>query len=191
MLRLVQSLALAIVAACGHPPAKEPMTQADPAIAAVTDRAANTATVRAASERVAAGAPASVWSSVANDAGFPTAHRSIAAWQLLKRHVAGGAALRDVSAVLVGASWLDGAELEKIEAMGGELPVVVPEGGAAFVLRLGRGDGDELPDLGAYVALDRDSDAVGLRAALQGKPAVALDGAHVAGIAMFPESLAP
>jgi hypothetical protein len=165
------------------------MTQ-EHAIRVVKDPAADAASVLAALARVPAGEPPSLWAGVANDAAFPAFHRSVAAWQLLQRHVPSGTSLRDAAALLAGAGWLDGAELEKIEMLGGELPVAIPEGGAAFILRLPRGPAAEVPDLGAYLALDRDADAATLRAALQGRPAgQALAGARLTGVAMFPESL--
>jgi hypothetical protein len=98
-------------------------------------------------------------------------------------------ALRDAAVLLAGARWLDGAEVEKIDTLAGEPPVTIPEHGSAFVVRLPRG-ADVLPDLGAYLALDRSSDAATLRAALQSSAAgVALDGARLTGVALFPDPL--
>jgi hypothetical protein len=168
------------------------MSQNDPATVVMTDRAADPAAVLSAATRVPANAPASLWSDVANDASFPVAHRSVAAWQLLKRHVRPGMPLRDAAALLAGARWLDGADLEKIESLGGELPVVIPEHGAAFMLRLPHGTPGELPDLGAYLAIDQDTDAGTLRAALQSHAAgAALGNARLSGIALFPDHLGP
>jgi hypothetical protein len=166
------------------------MTQAELAIRVLKDPAADAASVLSAVGHVPASEPASLWSDVANHAGFPAFHRSLAAWQLIKRHVPPGTSLGDATTRLAGASWLDGAELEKITAITGELPVVIPEHGAAFVVRLPRGSASEVPDLGVYLALDQDTDGATLRAALTGRPAgAALAGAHITGVAMFPEAL--
>lgn len=165
------------------------MTQDEHAIRVMKDPAADAASVLAAVTRVPAGEPASLWSGVANDAVFPVFHRSLAAWQLIKRHLPPGIELRAAAALLAGAGWLDSAELEKIELLGGEIPVVVPEQGAAFILRLPRGAA-EVPELGAYLALDQDTDAATLRAALQARPTQkALEGARLTGVALFPDPL--
>jgi hypothetical protein len=166
------------------------MTKSDSAAQVVNDPAAGATAVLAAVDQVAASEPASLWSGVANDARFPIEHRSLAAWQLIKRHVRPGDTVGAVATRLAGAVWLDTAELEKITAMGGELPIAIPAHGAAFIVRLPRGASVTVPDLGAYLAFDRDSDAATLRAALSSRPAGAgLAGAHITGVAMFPDSL--
>jgi len=166
------------------------MTQVELAIRVLKDPAAGAASVLAAVGHVPASEPASLWSDVSNDAGFPAFHRSLAAWQLIKRHVPPGISLGDAATRLAGATWLDSAELEKITALACELPVMIPEHGAAFVVRLPRGSVNEVPDLGAYLALDHDTDTATLRAALASRPAgAALANAHVTGVAMFPEAL--
>lgn len=166
------------------------MTQAELAIRVLKDPAADAASVVAAVGHVPASEPASLWSDVANHAGFPAFHRSLAAWQLIKRYVPPGTSVRAAAARLSGATWLESAELEKITAITGEIPVVIPEHGAAFVVRLPRGSAGEVPDLGAYLALDRDTDAAMLRAALTSQPTGAsLAVARITGVAMFPEAL--
>jgi hypothetical protein len=182
---------LSAITGCAHRSGSgDNMTQDEQAIRVVKDTAADAASVLAAVAHVPAGAPASLWSDVANDAGFAVFHRSLAAWQLVKRHLPPGIALGDAAQQLAGATWLDGAGLEKITAITGEIPVVVPPHGAAFILRLPRGSAAEIPDLGAYLALDRDTDVATLRAALQARPdGAALTGAHLTGVALFPDRL--
>lgn len=190
LIALAASTLLAITGCAHRSGSGDNMTKDEQAIQVVKDAAADAAAVLAAVERVPAGAPASLWTDVANDTGFPVFHRSLAAWQLVKRHVSPGIALGDAAKRLMGATWLDGAGLEKITAITGELPVVVPPHGAAFILRLPRGSAAEIPDLGAYLALDRDTDVATLRAALQSRPdGAALAGAHLTGVAVFPDRL--
>lgn len=166
------------------------MTEAELAIRTMKDPTADAASVLSAVAHVPANQPSSLWSDVANDAAFPAFHRSIAAWQLIKRHVTPGIALGEAAPRLAGTTWLDGAELEKITVLGGELPVVIPEGGSAFIVRLPRGSAGQVPDLGAYLALDHDTDVATLRAAMASRPAGAgLAGTRITGVAMFPETL--
>jgi hypothetical protein len=173
-----------------HAPNGDNMTQGELAIQVLKDPAATASSVLSAIGQVAASEPASLWTGVANDARFPAFHRSVAAWQLLKRYVPQGMSIDDAAKMLGGAAWLDTATLEKITTLGGEIPVRIPEHGAAFILRLPRGSASELPDLGAYLAVDRNADAATLRAALAAQAAGAsLAGAHLTGVATFPEDL--
>lgn len=166
------------------------MTEAELAIRTLKDPTADAASLLSSVAHVPVSEPSSLWSDVANDAAFPLFHRSIAAWQLIKRHVPPGIPLGEAATRLAGATWLDSAEIEKITVLGGELPVVVPDGGSAIIVRLPRGSANEVPMLGAYLAFDRDTEVATLRAALASRPAgAALAGARVTGVAVFPETL--
>ena len=166
------------------------MTKMDPAAQVVTDPKADNAAVLAAFNQISATAPPTLWSGVANDERFPIEHRSLVAWELIKRHVHPGITLGDTAHQLAGARWLEHAQLEKVTEMAGELPIEIPERGAAFVVHLARSPQSTLPDLGAYLAIDRDCEATVLRAMLTSPSTnTASIGVHVVGVAMFPDPL--
>ena len=136
------------------------------------------------------GAPASLWSGVANDPACRPFHRSLAVYELMRRHLPRPATLAQAALLFAGAAWLAAASIEKIEVMGGEIPVAIPEGGAAFVLRLPREPSAAHPDLGAYLALDQDLDAAALRRGLElGAADPGLAGVTIRDFALFPERL--
>ena len=88
--------------------------------------------------------------------------RHAAGRELLKRHLAKGSTLGQLASSLSGAPWLAATRVEKVEALGGELPVAIPAGGAVFVVRLDA-------DSGVYLALDRDLEPSELRDVLMSK----------------------
>ena len=80
--------------------------------------------------------------------------------------------------------------IEKIELMGGEIPVRVPAGGTAFVIRLPKDPTAAHPEVGIYLTLDRALDAKLLRDALMSKATDPSVGQiHMVDFALFPESL--
>jgi hypothetical protein len=135
--------------------------------------------------------PAGLWAHVANDPAYRPFHRAVAVYELFQRHVATPATLEQIARLLDGGGWLRNAALEKIESMGGEAPVLVPAGGAAFVIRLPHDPTAARPEIGVYLALDRDLDATSLRDALMSKPTDPSAGQiRIVDFSLFPESLA-
>lgn len=148
------------------------------------------AVARAAARMADGGAPASFWASVADDARPRPFQRALAIRHLFERHVPKGSTLKQCAALLAGARWLSGAPVEKVERMGGELPVRVHAGGSAFVIRLPRGSGSGEAEAGLYLSLDTDIEAEALRAALMSKSNSWLSNdVCVTDFAFFPESL--
>jgi len=147
------------------------------------------AIVRAISRMPDGSVPASLWTQVANDPSYRPFHRAVAAYELFRRHVT-PVTLEQIARLLAGGRWLLDAEIEKIELMGGEIPVRVPTSGTAFIIRLPNDPTTTYPDVGMYLALDRDLDATLLRDALMSRPTDPSVGQiHIVDFALFPESL--
>jgi hypothetical protein len=99
--------------------------------------------------------------------------------------------LEQLALLLDGGRWLPQAVVEKIELIAGEVPVRVPTGGAAFVIRLPQDPATTGPEVGIYLALDRAIDARLLRDALMSRVAdPAVGQIHIVDLALFPESVA-
>jgi hypothetical protein len=148
--------------------------------------------LRAISRMTTGDVPATVWTEVANDPSYRPFHRAVAVQELFKRQVRRPMTLDQVAVLLAGGRWLLDASIEKVESMGGEIPVRVPAGGAAFVLRLPRDPGATRPELGIYLALDRPLDAEPLRDALLSRATDPSVGQiRIVDLAVFPDSLAP
>jgi hypothetical protein len=148
--------------------------------------------LRAISRMTGLDVPAAVWTEVADDPACRPFHRAVAVQELFKREVRPPVTLDQVAALLAGGRWLPDASIEKVTSMGGELPVRVPPGGAAFVLRLPGDPAATRPERGIYLALDRSLDAELFRDALRSRatdPSVGR--ARVVDLAVFPERLAP
>jgi hypothetical protein len=146
--------------------------------------------LRAAANIAPGGAPATLWSDVANDTSFRAFHRSLAVYELIRRHLPRPATLDQAASLLAGGFWLCESKIEKIEVMGSEIPVVVPEGGAAFIIRLPKGQGGRQPEMGIYLALDFDLSAGQLRQALMTlTPTLAY--IRISDFFLFPEDLLP
>jgi hypothetical protein len=151
----------------------------------------DTAVLRATARIPAGGAPAHLWTDVANDPEYRPFHRAVAVYELLKRQFAVGATLGELSSLLAGGGWLLDAAIEKVTTMGGEIPLAIPPLGAAFVIRMPIDAGTAHPEIGAYLTVDRDLDAGELRDALMSRstePAVVQT--RLGDLALFPENLA-
>jgi len=132
----------------------------------------------------------SLWTKVANDTSYRPFHRAAAVHELFRRHVSEPVTLRDLALLLDGGRWLIEAVIERIEVMAGEIPVRVPAGGAAFIIRLPQDAAMSSPEAGMYLALDRVIDAGQLREALMSE---VTDGSvrqiRVVDITLFPDRL--
>jgi hypothetical protein len=149
------------------------------------------AVLRAITQIAASGVPATVWTDVANDPSYRPFHRALAVYELFNRHLARPATLEHVAFLLAGGRWLLDAAIDKVELMGGEVPVQVPIGGAAFVIRLAKDAAAVRPEVGIYLALDRALDARLLRDALMSRATDASVGqVRIVDFAVFPEALA-
>lgn len=136
-------------------------------------------------------APARLWADVANDPSYPTLHRNVAAYELFKRHLVKPSTLEQTASLLAGGLWLTDTAIEKIEAMGGEIPVRVPDVGSAFMIRFLPDPTASHPEIGLYLALDRDLTPTLLRDLLLGRTAdPQLGQVHIVDFALFPEDLA-
>ncbi len=153
-------------------------------------RSDDAAVLRAISRMTAGSVPVSLWTQVANDPSYRPFHRAVAVRELFKRHVVTPMTLEQTARLLAGGLWLLDAEIEKIELMGGEIPVRVPIGGTAFIIRLPSDPTAAHPDLGMYLALDGDLDATLLRDALMSRPVDPSVGQiRIVDFALFPESV--
>lgn len=99
--------------------------------------------------------------------------------------------LSDAADVLGAARWLDTASIAKVDAITGEIPVRVPAGGSAFVIRVPSAPGAG-PEWGMYLALDRDLGVGQLRDALTSMSAdLLVPRTRIVDVSLFPPSLAP
>lgn len=163
----------------------------DPNIIFRDPKSDDDAVLRAASQLASLGVAARLWADVANDPSYRAFHRNVAIYELLKRHLVRRSTLDEAASLLAGGRWLLDAVIEKIEAMGGEIPVKVPAAGAAFIIRFPKDPAASHPDVGIYVALDRNLDAALLRGALMSQSDDArLGKTRIVDFALFPASLA-
>jgi hypothetical protein len=132
-------------------------------------RSDDAAVLRAVSRITSGHSSATLWTQVANDPKYRPFHRAVAVYELFKRHVAKPMALKQLARLLDGAPWLLEAAIEKIEVMGGEIPVHIPDHGAGFVVRLPMDSAMTYPAVGMYLALDSTIDADRLRDALMSR----------------------
>jgi hypothetical protein len=152
----------------------------------------------AASRLPTAASTVELWTGVANDRRYRPFHRGLAAYQLFRRHVRVPVPVGELRSLLAGAGWLRDTAIERVRAMGGEVPVPVPPDGVVFVVRLPASDDETVPALGLYLALDRAIDAGRLRDSLMAAgpdpaadraaapPDPAAGRATVVGVAVFP-----
>ena len=152
-------------------------------------RSEDAAVLRSAAELKGAGAPVHVWTRVANSPSYRPFHRAVAIQQLIKRHVAKAVTLDQAAGILGGGNWLMEAEVEKIEEIGGEIPVRIPTGGRAYVIRFPSGASETHLEVGAYLALNRDLDTHILRDGLSGAIDDYARQTQIVDIAVFPECL--
>jgi hypothetical protein len=142
------------------------------------------------SQMTPSGPPASLWTQVANDPSYRPFHRAAAIYELFKRHVAKPVTLEQTARLLAGGRWLLESVIEKIESMAGEIPVQVPAGGTAFVIRLAKNSTAAHPGVGIYLALDHSLDAKLLRDALMSRATDPSVGQiRIVDFALFPKSL--
>jgi hypothetical protein len=101
----------------------------------VTDRAilhdarAPEAEVATAAQRIAdADMPPADWAAIASDPAFNLAHRRIAAFELLRRHLHSGMTARDIARLLDRPRWLEDAHIHRLEDIGGRPPPVTMTG---------------------------------------------------------------
>jgi len=155
------------------------------------DRGSDDDTVlRAVSRLSTADAPGTLWTQVANDGSYRPFHRAVAVHELFKRHVVPPMTLRQLASLLDGGRWLVSAVIERIESMGGEIPVRVPAGGSAYVIRLPKTPATGGPEVGVYLALDRAIDAELLRDALMsGATDPSVGEVRIVDLHLYPESL--
>lgn len=152
----------------------------------------DSAVLRAISQIPVGGAPVNLWTDVANDLSYRPFHRAAAIYELFRRHFVRPATLEQIASLLAGGRWLLDAVLEKIGSIGGEIPVQVPPGGTAFVLRLRKDPAAAYPQVGIYLALDGELDANLLRDALMSiANGPAAGKVRIVDYAVFPERLAP
>lgn len=153
-------------------------------------RSDDEAVIHALAQMSASGVPAALLTRVANDPSYRPFHRAAAVHELFKRHVERLATLRELASILAGGNWLVDAVIEKIESMGGEIPLEVPIAGAAFVIRLPREPEAVYPEVGVYLALDRPLDVTMLRDALMSRATDPSVGRiRIVDFALFPENL--
>jgi hypothetical protein len=137
------------------------------------------------------GASITLWTEVANDPSYRPFHRAVAVHELFKRHVGKPVPLKQIALLLAGGCWLVDAAVEKIESMGGEIPLRIPVGGAAFVVRLPEDSAAANPKFAIYLALGRALDPNVLRDALMSMATDPSVGeTRIMDFALFPESLA-
>ena len=148
--------------------------------------------LRTAAQITPGGAPAQMWADVANDSSYRMFHRAVAAYELFKRHLERPSTLEQTASLLAGGRWLHDAVIEKVETMGGEVPVEVPADGAAFVIRFPKDPAAPHPEVGFYLAVDRNLEAMPLRDALMSRTNdPSLGQIHIVDFALFPVSLTP
>jgi hypothetical protein len=95
----------------------------------LSDPAAPEAEVADAAQRIAdADMPAPRWAAIANNPAFALAHRRIAAFELLRRHLRPGMTARDISRLLARPTWLADAHIHLLEDIGGRPPPVTMTG---------------------------------------------------------------
>lgn len=136
--------------------------------------------------------PVALWTSVANDPSRRPFQRAVAIRELFRRHVSGSMALRQIAALLGGAEWLSDAGVERVDSIAGEIPVRVPEGGSAFVVRLADDPARTSSKMGFYLALDERVEPSTLREALRSRAAGEPVGeVRMVDFAFFPDSLGP
>jgi hypothetical protein len=128
-------------------------------------RSDDDAVLRAVLQMTNSSAPSTLWTQVANDPLYRPFHRAVAVHELFKRYVATPITLEQI-ALLTHGRWLLDAVIEKVELMGGEIPVQIPPGGAGFVIRLPKDPVAAYPEFGIYLALNLAIDAELLRNAL-------------------------
>lgn len=146
--------------------------------------------LRAISQLITSETPTSLWTRVANDPSYRPFHRAAAVRELFRRHVARPMMLADAARLLDGGRWLLDAEIEQIGVMGGEIPVRIPAGGTAFVIRLPQDARATRPRVGIYLVLDHALDTNLLRDALMSKARdPSIEKIHIVDFALFPESL--
>ena len=134
--------------------------------------------------------PSSFWTQVANDPSYRLFHRVVAVREVFRRYVTVPMLLSDVARLLDGARWLPHALVEEIKTMGGEIPVGIPAGGAAFVIGFPQAPGAEHPSMGLYLVLDRELDAGTLGNVLMLQALDASVGQiRIVGFSFFPEIL--
>ena len=151
----------------------------------------NSALLRAAA-KISSGVPASLWNNVANNPACRAFQRSVAVFVLLQRHLTRPATLAQAAILLEGGFWLNDAQVEKVEVMGGEIPVVIPEGGSAFVIHFMKDLGADQPDIGVYLALDHDLNVSQLRRSLMLRiPDPESAKVMITDFYLFPEDLIP
>lgn len=144
--------------------------------------------LRAASQIGLGSVPAQFWSDIANSSSHRAFHRAVAAYELFRRHLGRPSTLKQAATLLAGGRWLQDAVIEKIETLGGEIPVVVPAGGAAFVIRFPKDEVPPLSEMGIYLAVERNLDPRLLRDALMSKANdPSLDQTRILDFALFPE----
>jgi hypothetical protein len=141
----------------------------------------------AASRLPMAASTVELWSGVANDRRYRPFPRGLAAYQLFRRHVRIPVPVGELGSLLAPAGWLHHSAVERVDRLGGEVPVVVPPDGAAFVIRLPVSEDGTVPVLGLYLAVDRVIGAARLRDALStAATEPATDRATVLDISLFP-----
>ncbi|HVZ39417.1 MAG TPA: hypothetical protein VHI13_09080 [Candidatus Kapabacteria bacterium] len=160
-------------------------------IATIHDRRASEGAFLEAVSRIPAGrVPSTFWSDIANDRSYRTFRSDVAVFELFRRHQARPSTLGQTAALLAGGGWLADAVIEKIVNLGGEIPVVVPDGGVAFIIRLANDQQAPHHDMVIYIALDHDMDAVPLRDALMGRSAEpSTNGIMITDFALYPETI--
>ncbi|MBS1911263.1 MAG: hypothetical protein JST22_04700 [Bacteroidetes bacterium] len=161
-------------------------------IATIHDRGASEGAFLEAVSRIPAGrVPSAFWSDIANDRSYRMFRSDVAVFELFRRHQARPSTLGRTAALLAGGRWLADAVIEKIVNLGGEIPVVVPEGGVAFIIRLPNDQQTPHRDMVIYLALDHDIDAAPLRDALMGRSAnPSINGITITDFSLYPETIA-
>jgi hypothetical protein len=135
-------------------------------------------------------ADADLWVRVANDPSYQPFHRAVAVYELFQRHVRKSMTLQQMASLFAGCQWLQDAFVERIELMGGEVPVQIPDGGEGIVIRLSKHSAATDPKVGVYLALDRRLEPNTLRDALMSRAtAPSILETRIMDFALFPESL--
>jgi hypothetical protein len=146
----------------------------------LTDRTAPVAEVEAAARRIAdADMPSARWAAIADDPSFGLAHRRIAAFELLRRHLRPGMTARDISGLLGRPGWLEDRHIQLLQDIGGRPPpVAMTAGDSVFRIDVLPGPEPVIALWSVYLrmqgAVDRDAFSAVLRLGAENDAAAAV-----------------